>query len=189
MKRILFGLLILVLFSCHSYQVPELKSVRLKTLDQEGFIFDTGDNKKILVFVFISPECPLCISYTKPIIEMKSKFEGNQVQFYAIFSGTYYSSVQIRDFQKQYNFDIICLQDTGNNFAQLLEVTVTPEVVLLNHAGEKVYSGAIDDWAYAPGKKRQVITKKFLEDAIAKVISNEYPAITKTEPIGCSIEL
>lgn len=189
MRSICLFVIGLMLFSCNSYDRPDLTTLELKTLEGEEYIYKQNDSLTANIFIFMSPECPLCINYTRSVLQLEKKFDGAAVQFIMVFPGTYYTTTQIAEFRKEYNLDMLFLLDPKCQLSKLLSATVTPEAVVLNQKGEMVYSGAIDDWAFAPGKKRQVVTKKYLENAILEVLQGQYPSLNKTEPVGCYIEL
>ncbi len=189
MKGLLLVLLTVLLFSCNSKDKTDVSSVVLTKLDGKDYHWSISEKSSIRVFVFMSPECPLCINYTLTISKLQQKFEKNGVQFYAIFSGKYYSIEQIQLFIEKNKFTANTLLDPQNKFAELLKATITPEVVVLNSKCEKVYSGAIDDWVYATGKTRLTVTNKYLEKAISHTLVNEKSDPEKTEPFGCYIEL
>ncbi|MEY4594831.1 MAG: hypothetical protein RIQ47_1241, partial [Bacteroidota bacterium] len=69
-----------------------------------------------------------------------------------------------------------------------LKATTVPQVFLLNKNGAVVYSGRIDDWMYALGKKRSIITKHDLKNAMDELATNKVISNPVTVPIGCIIE-
>lgn len=179
---------LLTLAGCVSPDRPDIASVELKTIDNAPVNLNS-DVEKLKVFIFMSPECPLCISYSKVLLDMNDHFKSAGVLFFAIYPGTYYTPEQIKEFQLEYDFYLETYLDPTSEFAKLFNATVTPEVFLLSKKGEVMYSGAIDDWAFAPGKKRQVTEKRYLENAINQVLAGEIPEPSQTEAIGCYIEL
>jgi len=178
---------LLMLAGCVSADRPDLASVELKTIEGAPVKL-ANDDEKLKVFIFMSPECPLCISYSTVLVELNERFKDSGVLFFTIYPGTFYTVNQIMEFQIEYDFHLNAYLDPTSKFAKLLKATVTPEVFLLSKKGEVVYSGAIDDWAFAPGKKRQITEKKYLENAITQAIAGEIPEPSKTEAIGCYIE-
>ena len=73
-------------------------------------------------------------------------------------------------------------------FTAKLEAKIGPSCFLINQNGNVVYKGRIDDWLFALGKKRLVVTEKNLEEAIISTIKNEPVKIRETNPIGCILE-
>ncbi len=119
---------------------------------------------------------------------MQEEFEKTGIQFYGIFPGTWYKVEEVRKFKSDYSLNINMLLDIDKELTHLLKASVTPEVVVLNKEEKIIYQGRIDNWMYTAGKKRTVITKHELKDALDAVVNNKTITITKTEPVGCLIE-
>ena len=56
-----------------------------------------------------------------------------------------------------------------------------------NNGGNLLYTGAIDDWVQALGKKRVKASKNYLLDAIEQTLRAEGVTIRKTKAFGCKI--
>jgi hypothetical protein len=69
-----------------------------------------------------------------------------------------------------------------------LAASITPEVFVYDKTSKLVYSGRIDNWAYAPGKTRTVITKNELADVLQKLSEGKNVSFHKTQAVGCFIE-
>jgi peroxiredoxin len=183
-----FHIIFFLLISCGQSSAP-LAKITLNTLDGEEINVGSLSKDKVTIFAFISPDCPLCINYTKTLNELLVKFNNNQLQLIIVFPGTLYSPEELIEFENKYNFKHKSLLDEDKKLARTLNATVTPEVALQNQNGEIVYSGAIDNLLYATGKKRMMITEKYLEEAIRNTLAGKPIAIKHTEAFGCLIEL
>jgi hypothetical protein len=64
----------------------------------------------------------------------------------------------------------------------LLGATCTPHAFILDHSGQIVYEGRIDD-----SRLGGTITSHDLEDAVAEVAAGKPVTNARTEPFGCSI--
>lgn len=73
--------------------------------------------------------------------------------------------------------------------ANSLKATVTPEVFLIDAAGQLQYQGAIDNWFYELGKYRLNTTEQYLIDALTALNNGEQPPVRQTEAIGCFIQM
>ena len=165
-----------------------LQSLKLQSIDGSTFLFSEIKNNKASVILFLSPDCPLCQNYVLTIKQMQEEFEKTGIQFYGIFPGTWYKVEEVRKFKSDYSLNINMLLDIDKELTHLLKASVTPEVVVLNKEEKIIYQGRIDNWMYTAGKKRTVITKHELKDALDAVVNNKTITITKTEPVGCLIE-
>ena len=143
-------------------------------------------SKDFSVFIFLSPECPLCQNYSSVIRRLREKFHA-QVNFYGIFPGTAYTRADIKSFEEKYQTAVPMYLDSKFRFTSYVQATVTPQVILLAKDGRMLYSGAIDDWMAAPGKKRVKANTHYLEDALEQVLVSRQVTLKRTKAIGCKI--
>ncbi len=152
-----------------------------------GKKFNAGEHQKPLsLFIFISPECPLCQNYSRVIKQLKTTYD-HQVNFYGVVPGTAYTRADITSFSEKYSIGINFFIDQDKQLTKYLHATVTPQVILLDNNGRMIYSGAIDDWMVATGKKKLRASQHFLEDAITLRLQNAVVKIKKTKAFGCKI--
>jgi thiol-disulfide isomerase/thioredoxin len=142
--------------------------------------------KPLLLFIFLSPECPLSKNYTLTLNQLFNQY-GDQVQFYGCVSGSGFSYAEIKSFINTYKVLFPMIVDKNKRLTKYIAATVTPEVMLLNRSGEMIYSGAIDDWIQELGKQKSKASKHYLQDAIAAGLSNKNIAVKKTIAYGCLI--
>ncbi|MFY8021188.1 MAG: redoxin domain-containing protein [Bacteroidia bacterium] len=164
-----------------------LVRVELKNLDGQKTRIQQFDQYKASVLWFISPDCPLCQNYTLTIKKIQEKY-GKQIRIIGIVSGKQTSIQDIKKFKKEYQIDISVLLDEEMKLCKLLGASITPEVFVFNKKQELVYSGRIDNWAYALGRKRTVITQHELDDVLGKLCHNQEVSYFKTKAVGCFIE-
>lgn len=143
---------------------------------------------ELTVFLFLSPECPLCENYSATLKALRPDFDEEQVAFVGIFSGEWYSKEEITAFLARYQPPVIPILDPAYELQTLFSATVTPEVVVTNDEGEILYQGKIDNWIVSLGKKRTIVNQYYLRDALRSLLDGQNPEIAKTEPIGCFIE-
>ena len=105
-----------------------------------------------------------------------------------MFPGEYQNKFEVLEFLNLYNLDVEAFLDQNYLMANMLGATVTPEVVLVDRLETIIYKGAIDDWAYGPGLKKQQVTKTYLNDAIDEVILGNMPKVKYVKAFGCYIE-
>lgn len=186
MKRLLLISVISIFFSCKNESaIPkELTTTSGETIN----IFQSEISLKASVFVFISPECPLCQNYSKVLNELYEKYSLENIQFYGVAAGSTYSMDEVGSYRENYGILFPIIMDKEYQLAHLFGATKTPEVVVINKKKEIIYNGAIDNWAFALGKKRQVVTEHYLFDVLEAVVSNQQIKVAHTETIGCIIE-
>ena len=164
------------------------EKIVFETYDHRAFLLDTMAGKRGTVYIFLAPECPLSENYTLTINQLQAQFVDSGLQFYAVISGKLYDSVAIRDYAKRFPLTLPLLVDTGYYFSTQFKASTTPEVVLFNAQNEKVYQGAIDDWATELTQLKASATHYYLMDAMNAVLKNEKIKISKTNAVGCYIE-
>ena len=144
------------------------------------------DNKPLFLFIFLSPECPLCQNYTQKINDLKKMF-GSQLNVYGIVPGKAYSIKEVASFENVYHTTFEIFIDPTQKFTHYLQATITPQAILLDSMGNLIYTGAIDDWVQAQGKKRLQVSEQFLRNAIEQTMRMEEVKIKKTKVFGCKI--
>ncbi len=181
-------LLFMVPLACKREPSVNLEPLQLK--DTRGNVVSVASLKgaQATVFLFLSPDCPLCINVSKTINEMAELYSKRGVSFITVFPGNFYSSDTINSFREQYHIDLPALMDGSFQLTRMLNATVTPQVVVVNADEEIIYTGAIDDRSKKLGEKSQVIKNPYLERVLdALLAKNEIP-VKVTEPVGCFIE-
>lgn len=143
---------------------------------------------KANVYVFLSPECPLCKSYTSTINELYSLYQSKGFNFIGVITGTQFSTYCIEEFKNRYHLKPTFVIDANKKITNQLKATITPEVVVVGTNGYTLYSGRIDDWAYALGKKRKNITDHNLLNVLEDILHARPIKKPKTTAIGCYIE-
>jgi peroxiredoxin len=145
-------------------------------------------NNKPTVYIFLSPECPLCQSYSLTIRNLFEAYRVKGIQLIGIVPGSDYDAATIKQFMRKYNLPIPIYTDPSFAFTKHLKATITPEAFFVNPNGVVLYSGRIDNWAYELGKKRKVITEKDLQNALEAFTQQQPIKVTQTKAIGCYIE-
>lgn len=183
-------LLLLVLVPLACKRDPKVNFEQLELKDTNGNVIPVVTLKGVqaTAFLFLSPDCPLCINVSKTINEMAEEYTKRGVSFITVFPGNFYSTDTINSFREQYQIGLPALMDGNFKLTKMLNATVTPQVVVVNANEELIYSGAIDDRSKKLGEKRQVIQNPYLQRVLdAMLAKNEIP-VKETEPIGCYIE-
>jgi peroxiredoxin len=161
-------------------------SIALLDVDEQKYTRVNADGRQLLLFVFLSPECPLCQNYSKTLNELNTRFKTN-VKLYGVFPGKAYTTAMVRDFGQTYNTSFDLLIDPSRKFARHLGATITPQVILTDNRGRLLYTGAIDDWLLATGKKRLRPGRHYLEVAILQALKPEKISVSTTRAFGCKI--
>lgn len=149
---------------------------------------NTPKSKKGQVYFFLSPECPLCISYVPILNSLYDWNKQNEITCTAIVSGIGFDKKTIENYCSNYNLKLPLKVDSAYRISKRYHASVTPEVVFTDENDKLLYKGKIDNWVVAPGKKRARATEFYLKDAITHYLNNDSIIIKSTPAIGCFIE-
>jgi len=142
--------------------------------------------KPLLLFVFLSPECPLCKNYA-PVLNDLEKQWDETVAFVGIVPGRTYSAAVVKAFAHKYQLSFPVFIDPVKKLTSYLHASITPEVILLNNRYELVYKGAIDNRVKQLGIKRWQATENYLSDAVSQYLQHAGVAVKRVKAIGCLI--
>ncbi|TAE49379.1 MAG: hypothetical protein EAZ89_14280 [Bacteroidetes bacterium] len=187
MKKLLPLLFCLSALSLPAQEKP-WQTISLTHIDGAPFQMTQVGKQPLSVFFFLSPECPLCENYSLTINQLRKLFPKEKLVFYGVFPGKFYSKEQIQTYLTTYSPQVTPLLDPDYQLKKAFGARVTPEVFLLNSASSLLYSGKIDNWVFALGKKRVHVTEFYLRDAISAALAGRQIEITHVDAIGCFIE-
>ncbi len=159
----------------------------LMSSEKTPFALDTLQNHPYTVLLFLDPECPVTQKYGATLRQLSHQFKEQQVAVAAIYSQVGMTAEKVNAFAEAYQFSFPQLLDTQLQLATALEAAVTPEAFLINPQGQVLYHGAINNWFYALGRYRQVITEEYLQDAVDATLSGEEITVKETKAIGCML--
>lgn len=147
---------------------------------------DLEGRKKMQLFVFLSPECPLCKNYANVLNDIVIRF-NKDVDLYGVVPGSTYSNADIKKFTEKYKLTFPVVKDEKKQLTAQFKAGITPEVFLLSATGQLLYKGAIDNWAISLGKQRSVTSQNYLSDAIDHASKGQKIHLPYTTPVGCII--
>lgn len=173
MRVILIFLTLIVLWSCS----------RVDTNDNFNRIIKASPYS---VVMFIAPDCPLCMTLSTPYSNLI--YEYPDIQFIGVISGTHYDPMEINKFATENNFKPILFRDYKYEVAKQLNASITPEFVVLDSLGNKLYQGMMDDRILSLGSYKQTWEKHYLKEAADAVLNGKKPEINKTNAVGCILE-
>lgn len=165
-------------------RVPNLTFVGDK--DQKLALHDLKD-KKAIVIVFFSFECPVSNSYCQPLVEMNKEFEKSGVAFLGLTVNPDETPAQVAKLARDFNLTFPVYRDTNLTAARALEAEATPECFVLDSEFNVLYRGRIDDTWSARLKKHEKVTRHDLKQVLGEVLSGRPVAEPATKAIGCPI--
>ena len=187
-KVYIIGVLFLFYASAGKGQINQLGKLGVGLLTQGGeeTVPETLAANKLSAFIFLGEDCLASQKYALQLKKLINQYQ-EEVDFYAVFLPDIAGNNHAEAYLANYGFNGKVLVDHHLKLTQTLGATITPEVFLVDQAQEVRYSGAIDNWYYALGKYRRVVTAHYLADAMDAILAGEQPAIERTQAIGCFI--
>jgi peroxiredoxin len=140
-----------------------------------------------LLLLFMDPDCPVTQKYGATIRALYEEYQNKGIRIAAVYPLVLMQQEKIRQFAEAYQYPFPHLLDPKLDLTKAIGASVTPEAFLLSKEGKILYQGAIDNWFYELGRYRRVITRHYLEDALAASLQKQAVPIPKTEAIGCLI--
>ncbi len=134
------------------------------------------------VVIFISAVCPISNAYHDRYQLMTSDYRGRGVQFVFVNSNDNETMTEVKEHVRAAEFSFPVYKDWKNVVADQLHASMTPESFVLNHKGEVVYHGAVDD-----SKNEARVKVTALRDAIDAALAGKAAPRAALRAFGCTI--
>lgn len=144
-------------------------------------------NKKAIVIVFLSFDCPVSKSYSQPLSDMATEFGKQNVAFIGLTTNQDETPAEVAKYAKEHNLAFPVYLDAKFAIANALGANVTPEAFVLDGQFRLNYRGRIDDSYYARLKKNQQITQHNVRQVLGEILSGRPISNPVTEAVGCAI--
>lgn len=139
-------------------------------------------NKKSIVIIFVSTQCPVSNAYNSRMESLYHKYK-DEFSFVGINSNKQENISEIKKHAVDNSLDFVILKDSSNIVADKFEATVTPEVYILDNSYNLLYHGRIDD-----SRRKDNIEVHDLSNALEEIKSGKEVTVKRTKAFGCSIK-
>jgi thiol-disulfide isomerase/thioredoxin len=129
--------------------------------------FDSHKNTKPTAYVFMSRTCPYCTMYQKRLAQMSKTYAEKGLRFIMIYPTRKTPAKQKVAYHKEAGFQAPMINDKDASIAKALNITKTPEIVLVAKDGKIVFRGGIDDNPRSETKVRKAHLKTACDDLVA----------------------
>jgi len=154
----------------------------------QTFAQDISDS--ITVYFFLSEECKICQFYTDELNELHENYTNDQISFVGLFPNRHSTKVGIAAFKERYDIDFPLKKEFYQTKTKQFEASITPEVIIYDEKNQvKLYQGRIDESYIRVGKRKRVVKKRELREALESIHNHTFPEIRTTEAVGCYINL
>jgi peroxiredoxin len=156
--------------------------------DEAGKAFSLYDikDRKAIVIVFLSFDCPVSTSYSDPLATIQ-KQHGNHVSFIGLTINDDESRAQVAKLARDYKISFPVYKDEKLTAANALKADMTPECFVLDSEFVLRYRGRIDNSYLERLKKNPQVTQQDLQQALGELLSGRPIKTPATLPIGCMI--
>jgi peroxiredoxin len=149
-------------------------------------LYDLKD-KKAIVLVFLSFDCPVSTSYSQPLAELATDYAKQGIVFIGLTVNQDETPAQVAKLAREYNLPFPVYLDRKFAAADAVKADVTPEVFVLDGGFVLRYRGRIDDGYYARLKKNPQVTRQELRQVLSEIVSGRPVSVQAAEPVGCAI--
>jgi peroxiredoxin len=181
--------LVLSVFLCFTTLPAQSAELPLEgVLDLEGHAVKSvspQDNRKAIVFLFMSVDCPVCNRYAPALRKLKTEFQD--ARFILVYPNRDETSDTIRTALKEYDLTFETWRDTQHTLVRAAQARVTPDAAVYLIGKGWVYRGRIDDRYTDWGKQRSEAKVHDLRNVLAAISKGDIPISRTTKAIGCSI--
>ncbi|HEV2970568.1 MAG TPA: redoxin domain-containing protein [Pirellulales bacterium] len=146
-----------------------------------------GD-KRAVVLVFVSTECPIANEYLPIVDQLAKKYADQSVQFLAIYSSPSDDAAKIAAHVKQFEIKIPALYDQDQQILRAAGAERTAEALVLDARRVVRYRGRIDD-RFGYNYHRDSATQNDLEAALDELLAHREISTATTPVQGCLISL
>ncbi|MDG2220532.1 MAG: redoxin domain-containing protein [Rubripirellula sp.] len=189
MKRLIFfAVLGSLLFGATTDAQADPGLFSLPSTDGTPVSLSTDPTIQLEVLCFLGVECPLAKVYAPRLQRMADEFAARGVRFIGINSNIQDSMEEVARYAEEHQLTFPLAKDYDRRVALQMGATRTPEVFVVDRAGEIRYQGRIDD-QFQVGVSRKQAMKHDLRNAIEQLLAGQPVAVPRTSAPGCLIAL
>jgi peroxiredoxin len=146
-----------------------------------------GPAGRAVCFAFLHPACPLAQEYAPVLSALAADFGGEGIRFVGVIcEGDDPATVEA--YRREYGITFPIHLDTDFTLAAALDVTITPEVVLVDRDRRIRYAGRINSRYKIRGVMTPGDAKPELANAIQDLLAGREIREPRTKAAGCPID-
>jgi peroxiredoxin len=143
--------------------------------------------KKAVAVIFIATRCPYCNAFNHVMANLAHEYESRGVAVIGINANRTEPVAEVRDHAQAHGLDFLILKDEGNQIADRLGASVTPEVFLMDSDWILRYHGALGN-SHQPSNNPDKTTDAEVRPALDAVLAGKPVATAETKAFGCTIK-
>jgi peroxiredoxin len=145
------------------------------------------EGKKAVAVIFIATRCPYSNAFNHVMASLAREYASRDVAFIAINANKTEPVAEVADHARAHGLDFPILKDEGNQIADRLGASVTPEVFLLDSTWTLRYHGALGN-SHQPTTNPDKTTDDEIRPALDDILAGKPVAVTETKAFGCTIK-
>lgn len=160
----------------------------LESVDGVGHgSLDDGKQAARVLF-FITTDCPISNQFAPEMNRICGEYKGRGVGCYLVYVDPHLTVADVTKHGKEFSHTCCpAIFDAKHDLVDAAGAAVTPEAAVFSRQGELAYLGRINNWYEGFGKRRRVITKHDLRDALDRVLAGKPVEPARTKAVGCFI--
>src|SRR2546421_8747516 len=149
-------------------------------------LYDVKD-KKAVVVMFLSFECPVSNSYAQPLADMANEYAKHGIAFIGLTTNSEETDADVAKHAKEYKLPFPVYCDRKLAAVEAFKADVTPECFVLDGDFNLRYRGRIDNAYSERLKKHPQVTEHNLRQVIGELLSGRPISVSATLAVGCPI--
>ena len=145
------------------------------------------EGKKAVAVIFIATRCPYSNAFTHVMASLAHEYESRGVAFIGINANITEPVAEVAEHARAHGLDFLILKDEGNQIADWLGASGTPEVFLMDSQWMLRYHGALGN-SHQPTTNSDKTTDDEVRPALDAVLTGKPSSATETKAFGCAIK-
>lgn len=164
-----------------------IDNVTFKDAEGKPFALHDLKEKKAVVVVFLSFDCPVSTNYSQTLAHLAKTYADKGVAFVGVSINEDEAAAELAKQVKSFAIPFPVFKDQKGAAVDALKAEVTPEAFVLDHHFILRYRGRIDNAWAARLKKNQNITSHDLQKALDELVAGKPVSEPATLAVGCPI--
>ena len=140
-----------------------------------------GKNGTVLIFIAV--QCPVSNAYNERMAKLAEDYKAKGINVIGINANVAEDAAAVKAHAQEHKLSFTILKDPGNNIADKLGASVTPEAYFLDANNKLLYHGRIDN-----SRNPAQIETSDLRNALDAALNGKPVEKTEARAFGCTIK-
>jgi peroxiredoxin len=193
---IVFGFGLFLLWSaCRGGELPgakikvgeKMEDFTLPDVNGKAHSLYEFEGKKAVAVIFIATRCPYSNAFNHVMASLAHDYESRGLAVIGINANKTEPVSEVAEHARAHGLGFLILKDEGNQIADRLGASVTPEVFLLDSTWTLRYHGALGN-SHQPTTNPDKTNSDEVSPALENVLAGKPAEVTETKAFGCTIK-